>query len=423
MRPSSRGGNWTSEQDEQLIRLVKEGQSNEEIGKLFGTSESSVRSRLGRLRKQGRIPQRWKLNELDDVDIPVEVEVDDRAPTPPPPPPASSKRVMGDARTPDELIQRLVKLAKTGAELEEICDLLDMSPTRVRWLIKDAQEKGYIVDISGPYVGHRSPAAAASNTVSVPILPAGDSRIFAQMTDIHYGSKYCLADAVDDFVEIAYARGARTIALTGDIVEGMYRHARWELTHHGWMEQSSYVAQRLPQKPGLKYYGITGNHEETFEKEAGIDVCRAYVEVFREHGRDDLTMIGARGGRIRLVAPGDKHGAQVELWHPLGSGSYAISYKLQKRIESYAPGQKPDFLFCGHFHMSGMISVRGVHAFHGGTFQGGGGPFGNALGSSPAIGGWIVEYAQTTDGTLRWVRPQWVAYYESEQPRDVYMSR
>jgi biotin operon repressor len=385
---------WTAEQDEKLLRMTAEKMPVSARARTLGLSEAQVRSRLTRLRSE--IPVY--------VDEPQAVDKSEV--------PATALQNLPDR------VEMLVKLTKRGVSLEELCDRMDLAPKAVRELVDDARKRGFVVDIDGPHVGHR-PASPRADAVPVVISQAGDARIFAQITDLHYGSRYCLEDQIDDFVNIAYARGVRLIAITGDAIEGMYRHARWELTHHGWQDQSARFAQRLPQKPGLIYRAITGNHDETFEKEAGLDVCHAMVEVFRAHGRTDLEMIGARGGRMRLLGAGDKHGAEVELWHPLGGGSYAISYKLQKHVESYAPGAKPDFLFCGHFHMSGAIHTRGVHAYHGGTFQGGGGPFGKALGSSPAIGGWIVSYRQTSEGTLRDVTSSWISYYEHEQPREV----
>jgi predicted phosphodiesterase len=424
---------WTADEDAALIRLrVDTRLTWQQISEQMGLRHWQCMQRWMTLKEQGRLPAVVPARiggpyaVVADVPIPVTHEepleewrqvvrasdVTEPIPIPVPPPPPSG------LLPPDADIERLLKITKHGIELEALCDRLDMSPAKVRALIAEAKTAGYTVDVAGPHVGHR-PVGFRTDASTIIIQPSGPRRIFAQITDLHFGSKYHLGAQLADFVNLAYGQGVRTMLVTGDIMEGNYRHARWELTHHGYQDQASFVAQTLPRLPGLTYHGITGNHDETFEKDAGLSICHALVETFRAHGRDDLTMYGQRAARLVLRATEEERGLIVDLWHPLKGPAYALSYKLQKYIEGYAPGAKADVLFAGHWHQSVYFTSRGVHAFSGGTFQGGGGPFGNALGGSPSIGGWIVEYAQTPDGTVRRFKPEWIAYFESEHAREV----
>ncbi len=320
----------------------------------------------------------------------------------------------------DEELARFAMIAKAGKhDLEELCDKFDASPKKIRELIAAAKLKGYRIDLTGTHVGY-VPARPIKGERLV-ISRAGEEGIFAVASDIHIGSTHCREDFFVDFVKRAYDDGARTIFLPGDNIDGCYHHSRWEESHHGFYEQAKRMEEVFPRLPGLRYVGIIGNHEETFEKESGLSVVKALNDTFRTAGRSDLELLGARGAYIRFGAgkKDQKRGVLVELWHPMGGGAYALSYRMQKHVEGYAVGAKPDFLFVGHWHQQCYFTARGVHAFSSGTFHGGGGSFSKALGGTQAIGGWVVRYGQTKDGTVRDVQPTWRGYFESEQVRDL----
>ncbi len=328
--------------------------------------------------------------------------------------PASSTDTATDAA-----IQALVDATKRGAiDLETACNLLERSPKAVRDLIAEARDLGYTIDLEGTQIGRR-PAAVREDITPIAIQTANEWRTFAIASDIHIGSKFFMRPEFVHFVHLAYERGVRTILGPGDILDGVYKHSQWEEYAHGFDEQAEDAAAVFPKLPGLQYVMISGNHDQTHEVSSGLDVCKALVDVFRRHGREDLIMLGSRGATLDLIADGDTRGLRVELWHPLGGGAYALSYKLQRKIESYAVGAKPDVLLAGHWHQQCYFTQRGIHAMSCGTFHGGSSPFGRALGTTPAIGGWVVEYAQTPDGTVRHYRPEWIAFFENECVREV----
>ena len=56
-------------------------------------------------------------------------------------------------------------------------------------------------------------------------------------------------------------------------------------------------------------------------------------------------------------------GAVLRLWHGGdGSNSYALSYRLQKVVESLTGGTKPAILLAGHVHKFCYIFERNVNA-------------------------------------------------------------
>jgi hypothetical protein len=317
-------------------------------------------------------------------------------------------------------VARFASVAKSGLSLEELCDRTDLSPKKAKAMIAAAKQAGYRIELTGDTVGYVPPQPL--HTEKKVVAAPGSEEVFAVISDLHFGSKYCLEEQIVDFVTRAYKEdGVRKIFLPGDNLDGCYRHSKFEESYHGFHPQAQRMARVLPRLKGLSYDGIIGNHDETFDKESGMDVCKATEDVFRREGRDDLRLHAARGAYLRYAPKGGR-GVLIELWHPLGGAAYAVSYKLQRHVEEYGVGQKPDFVFAGHWHQMVYVVRRGVHCFSSGTFHGGGGSFSKALGGAQAIGAWVVRYRQTKDGTLRDVAPNWRAYYETETVRPVTLT-
>jgi hypothetical protein len=301
--------------------------------------------------------------------------------------------------------------------MHDLCDALDVSPSRARAMVERAREQGYRVDLDGDHVGVR-PIAPMRGERSVP-MPAGAEQAYAVISDIHFGSRQHRNDFLCDFLQNAYDKGIRTVLCPGDILDGVYEHSVWEQDARGFKEQVAAAIRQMPRFPGMVVHGILGNHDTTFARKSGMDVGASMMQAFQAAGRNDFIIYGERSAYLRLASPTCKRGFLVQLYHPLKGPAYALSYHLQKHIEKYAPGQKPDALHVGHWHQSCAIHVRGVHATSCGTFQGGGSEFGKALGGAPSIGGWVMRYAQTEEGTVREFSPTWHAYYETEEVRQV----
>lgn len=316
--------------------------------------------------------------------------------------------------TVDPSVKKLVKFAKNGIAFDELCDKMDLPPKAVRKLIHEAKSSGYIVDIAGNSVGWKDPSQKDDRTINAGVAPVVDGRhVFAAIGDTHFGSKYCMRQQIADFIGHAYEAGARHILHTGDMLDGCYRHGQWELSHHSFDEQCEDAIETLPVFYGLSYYFIPGNHDETFQRESGMDVGRAIEDRFMASGRDDVHSLHARGARLLLGK------VKVELWHPKKGPAYSLSYHMQKHISSYPVGAKPDILLAGHWHFFCSLEQRGVHAIATPCFQGGGSAYGKSLGGAPSIGGVLLSWEATKHGTLRRFSVEQSAYYERECYRAV----
>lgn len=311
-------------------------------------------------------------------------------------------------------VQLLFEATKKHAlSVEDACNKLECSPKRLQALIKEAGKRGLAVNVEHGHVGVRVGSTREDVRGVVAPTVSGRHKI-GVISDTHLGSKYCLRPQLRDFIHQAYADGVRVIVHPGDVLDGDYRHAKFEMSHMGIEAQTQDLYETLPQLDGLKYYAIAGNHDFTFTDACGIDTTKFIQNYFRERGRADFVGLGDRSAHLRVG------GVLVHLWHPRSGVGYAISYPLQRKISGYASATKPSILLAGHWHQFGYTVDRGVHAIACPTFQGGGSAFGKSLGgAAPAIGGQILSWALTAQGTMRRFALERFAYYERETEQSV----
>ena len=312
------------------------------------------------------------------------------------------------------LVEKLVQFSKRGpVQFVELCDKLDLSPSKTRSLSEQTRGLGINVHVEHDHVGIKMPQPE-ERVRTVGIAPVvGERQKVAVISDTHLGSKYCLREQLKDFVHHAYEQGVREILHPGDVLDGMYRHGLYEVSHMGLDDQAKDLFEVLPKLKGLNYRAITGNHDFTFTESSGVDVGSYLENYFKKRGRDDIHFYGNRGAFLRVK------GAVVHLWHPRSGVSYARSYAIQKHIEKYSSGEKPNILLCGHWHVYCHVYERGIHGVACPTFQGGGSAFSKSLGGAPAIGGLLLSWEQTKHGTLRNFAVEKRSYFEVEKPQQI----
>lgn len=355
-------------------------------------------------KRQGNYCSRRRCMSGRDRSLDLNVTVD----------PADFASVIGGQPVPADNLERLVELTRRAPmEFEQLCDRLGLPPGQVRKLLEAARAQHLAIKLEGGVVGlHASPAAEVQETGLAPVV--GRRQMIAHITDTHLGSKYCMRAQLRDFIEYAYAQGVREVLHSGDALDGDYRHGKFELSHMGLDEQTRDLFEVLPALPGLTYHLISGNHEQTFTAASGVDVPKFIAHYFHMNGRNDLFAYGNRGAMLRV------RGVLVDMWHPGGGVGYSISYPMQKKIESYPPGGKPQILLIGHWHRFCFIEERGVYAVAGGTFQNGRSEFAKSLKSGPpAIGGSIISWDLTAQGTIRDLILERRSYYDKEVPQAI----
>ena len=312
-----------------------------------------------------------------------------------------------------DLVGLLVKHNHSTTTLEDLCNKLDVSPAKLRQLLKEAGEAGYAIKLGAEHIGIGHADTDDVHELEVPPTTKGRYKI-GVLSDLHAGSKYALRPQTRDCVNRMFKAGVRDVLIVGDLLDGCYKHGEFELRYSGVEEQTQDLARMLPCIPGLRYHAITGNHDFTFSEKTGLNVGQYITGAFKDMGREDISFYGDRAATLAVG------GTTVRLLHPSGSCSYAISYKLQKFVEAFGSAEKPGILLVGHYHRSCYVYVRGVHTIACPTFQGPGSAFGKSLGlGAQAIGGLMLSWKLTEQKTLRHFRIETLNYFKHEQPKEI----
>jgi predicted phosphodiesterase len=189
----------------------------------------------------------------------------------------------------------------------------------------------------------------------------GDKRVrIGLASDLHIGSKFQDQAALEDAFKRFKSEGVEAVYLAGDITEGynMRPGHSYECSLHGADDQVKGVVDRVP-RIGKPLYFILGDHDHSHYKNAGHDIGPSIADK-----RDDMTYLGLFSAKIALGKD-----AMIELSHPAKGTAYALSYQIQKMIESMEAGSKPNILAVGHYHKVEQLFYRNVHAFQTGTLQ------------------------------------------------------
>ena len=326
---------------------------------------------------------------------------------------AKPKQAPLEASIVDPEVARLVQAAKQPISFSALCDALDLSPRKAQLLIERAVSKAAPIHVEHDTVSI-APAPASSDVVEIDYSgPTGSVFRIGAISDTHVGSKYCLRGAIRETVQWFYENGVRDVLHSGDVLEGCYRHAQYELSHVGFDAQVKDAAKVFPVKPDLTYHFISGNHDYTFEEKIGMRAGIAIQEGLTALGRSDWRCYGDRDAYVKIG------GATINLWHPRGAPAYALSYQLQKRVEGYT-AIKPQIVLMGHYHQFCYAFIRAVHSIMMPCFQGSGSNFAKSLRGPPSIGGLILEWELNERGLIHNFRPHTRFFYERE---DIFEAR
>jgi len=154
-----------------------------------------------------------------------------------------------------------------------------------------------------------------------------------------------------------------TVYCPGDIIEGMSGRDGhiYELTHIGATAQTNYASQLLNEAK-FDIYAITGNHDLWFMNKgnAGLNIGETLDSMC-----DNFHFLGDWEADV-VLAPK----VIMKIIHCNDATAYADSYKIQKLIESFSGGKKPNIVLSGHYHKQIAIFRRNVFGFECGTLCG-----------------------------------------------------
>jgi len=183
------------------------------------------------------------------------------------------------------------------------------------------------------------------------------------ISDTHIGHKMFIPELLVKAFKYFKKEAVDGIYHIGDIVEGMSGRDGhvYELSHIGGQAQVDYAVE-LFSMTDLSIYAITGNHDLWLKKKAnvGFDVGKTLEQKLK-----NFTFLGEEEADVKLA-----RNVIMKLFHPNDGSAYARSYKIQKLVESFEGGKKPNILLQGHYHKAGYDFIRNVHAFDAGTIMG-----------------------------------------------------
>ena len=292
--------------------------------------------------------------------------------------------------------------AKT-ISVSQLPDLLAEGPTGREKIEKQQRHIAELSEASDLMV-------RCQRSYEVPIRGRENVIRFGLIGDTHIGSLYQRTDALRAFYAHCEREGISDVLMAGDVIDGwrVYRGQEFELCPNArsWPEQRDMFADLAPRIKGVTTHFITGNHDASFKKIIGLVVGPEFSAV-----RPDWKFVGQDVGTVTLTARGGLS-YRVMLYHPGGGTSYALSYRVQKIIESLSGGQKPDMVAVGHYHKAdGMPAYRNVYGIQAGTFQDQT-PFMQAQASAAHVGGWIIEVVLNDRAKLTSrVRAEWIGFY------------
>ncbi len=193
--------------------------------------------------------------------------------------------------------------------------------------------------------------------------------LFGACGDQHIASKYHREDVNRDLYERYERARVQAVFNTGNWIDGEAPFNRYDLVAHGFDRQCRLLAELYP-KHEFPTYAVWGkDHEGWYSNREGIDVG-AYAEgIMRTEGHN-WHNLGHMEAHVKLTNANTGAYAVLAVVHPGGGSAYALSYAIQKIVESLEGGEKPAVGLYGHYHkLMGPTPIRNVFCVQTGTGQ------------------------------------------------------
>jgi predicted phosphodiesterase len=187
---------------------------------------------------------------------------------------------------------------------------------------------------------------------------SGEVFKFAHITDTHMGAVFFKEYIWDAVCREIDRRKVDKVFHTGDVTEGLNLSRIdmiYELTHIGYEQQKKYAIEKLGML-NAPIIAVDGNHDRWYKKSAGAMIVKDIADAL-----PNMTYLGEDSADVKV------QNTNIRLWHGEDGSSYATSYRLQKLVEAFSGGDKPDILLTGHVHKQGYFFDRNIHCVSGGA--------------------------------------------------------
>ncbi len=324
------------------------------------------------------------------------------------------KEIVPEIESPDDIKVKIKNLfkGKDVYTIESLSDILDTGISKVRQAVDELVDLGYNFRIENGYVVLSKIIQKSESTkLDIEKMSTGFYK-FGAIGDNHLCSRYERLDVLNAIYDLYEAEGIEVVYNTGNWIDGEARFNKHDLNTYGMDNQINYWCKHYPKRNGIKTYFIAGDdHEGWYTQNVGIDIGKYAEMKAREAGRDDLIYLGYMEADVVLKAPDGE--TIIRVVHPGGGSSYAISYTVQKIVESYQGGEKPHVLLAGHYHKADYTYIRGVHCIQTGTTQDQS-PFMRKKKLAAHLGGWTIQFSTDDNGAITRFKQEFFPFYDNE---------
>lgn len=298
--------------------------------------------------------------------------------------------------------ESLMKSLEGGTTIADLADRLGVTEKIAVAMIEEKKDAGYNVLLEGDTYRISKVMPPSENRVKH-TWDGNRIKRFGVMGDTHINSKYTQITHLHTLYDFYAAEGITEVYHAGDIDEGesMRPGHQYECYEQGADDHIAEIVRVYPKRPGITTHFITGNHDHSLIKRAGLDIGYQIAAQ-----REDMIYVGQSSAVIELT-----DNCTLELRHPWDGTAYALSYKIQKMIEAMSGGEKPNILAVGNYHKADLLpGYRNVHALQSGCLQAQT-PFMRGKGISAMMGGWLIEARLNVDGGIECIKSEFMPFY------------
>lgn len=264
----------------------------------------------------------------------------------------------------DELMPFATLLKKKPMTLDEVAAATGLSRGQALDALEAIERTGVSISkIGDRYTlqAHTHPAFMRADSLPTFTSDKDGNFLFGAVSDNHIGSKYSRLDVLNTLYDRFVQEGVGRVYNAGNWIDGEASFNVHDLVAHGMDEQLRHLARDYPQRHGIETFAVAGDdHEGWYAQKFGVDIGARAEQTMRSSSRSDWHNLGYMEAHIRLIHGGTGAEAVMAVVHPGGGSSYAVSYSIQKIIESLDGGEKPAVGLYGHYHKLWAGNVRNV---------------------------------------------------------------
>lgn len=244
----------------------------------------------------------------------------------------------------DKLFDNIKTFIEFGYNPEKICSIIGISDAELLGCLQkiqmDEKRKNRYILIHN--LMHSNPYNIFENSSKICII-----------SDTHYFSIKDRPDIIKLIYSYCDDEGIKHVFCAGDFTNGYYpKHLQYNNDNKvdGIDNMIDYVVNKHPFRKNIMFYTISGNHDLSFLRTRGINICREIVKY-----REDMVYLGHNKISVKF------NNLLLCLSH--GNERYGRGEKRYQRYykDYLTASEKPDIIALGHIHRSGYRKYNDTH--------------------------------------------------------------